>query len=245
MNSEAIFNAAHTTAIKLLESGAFVTPSDTVCALQTSSGRIYTGISRTVMNNSVHAEIDAVRNMLAAGENIIIGLLLISTQMRTPMLPCNNCLGYILSLAQENIGCMVMLQDRMISINEVGMFAAPMGGMMDNPNFVGHTPVQPQFTSAHAAVPPPAPPPLAPSPPLPVQPAVNTAPAPVTPQPADDIQETDITTKTETSTANTENATGDLLKNKVNSLLRSVDDDTDEFLDSLPTKKKRFGFFRK
>jgi len=241
MNSEAIFNAAHSTAIRLLESGAFVTPSDTVCALQTASGRIFTGISRSDMNNPIHAEIDAVNNMLASGERIVIGLLLISTQMRTPMLPCSNCLGYILSLAQENMGCMVMLQDRMISINEVGMFAAPpppMGGMMENPNFVGHTPIQPQFTSAHAVaaapIPPPPPASITAPPPAPVPPASDAA----TPEP-------DITTVSETSAANTENATGDLLKNKVNSLLRSVDDDTDEFLDSLPTKKKKFGFFRK
>lgn len=238
MNSEAIFNAAHSTAIRLLESGAFVTPSDTVCALQTDSGRIYTGISHTDMNNPIHAEVDAVRNMLAAGEKIIIGLLLISTQMRTPMLPCNNCLGYILSLAQENIGCMVMLQDRMISINEVGMFAAPMGGMMENPNFVGLTPMQPQYVSAHAVSAAPVPQPI----PAPVPPqATESFPSTVSPE----TPETDIKTVKETSTANTENATGDLLKNKVNSLLRSVDDDTDEFLESLPTKKKRFGFFRK
>ena len=239
MNSEAIFNAAHSTAIRLLESGAFVTPSDTVCALQTASGRIFTGISRSDMNNPIHAEIDAVNNMLASGERIVIGLLLISTQMRSPMLPCNNCLGYILSLAQENMGCMVMLQDRMISINEVGMFATPppMGGMMDNPNFGGHTPVQPQFSSTHAVAAPPVPPPAAS--------ITAPSPAPVPPRSDADTPETDITTVTETSAANTENATGDLLKNKVNSLLRSVDDDTDEFLESLPTKKKKFGFFRK
>jgi hypothetical protein len=240
MNSEAIFNAARSTAIRLLESGAFITPSDTVCALQTISGRIYTGISCTDINNPIHAEVDAVRNMLTAGENIIVGLMLISTQSMTPMLPCNNCLGYILSLAQENMGCMIMLQDRMISINEVGMFAAPMGGMMDNPNFAGHTPIQPQFSTAHTAtaVPPPAPPQNA----APVAPKKSPT---VPSSAADENTETDITTKTETSTANTENATGDLLKNKVNSLLRSVDDDTDEFLESLPKKKKRFGFFRK
>ena len=45
---------------------------------------------------------------------------------------------------------------------------------------------------------------------------------------------------------NMQNATGDLLKGKVSSLLKVVaDDDTDEFLDSLPTKKKRFGLFKK
>ena len=218
MNSEAIFNAAHSTAMRLMESGAFISPSDTVCALQTASGRIYTGISRTEINNQIHAAIDAVHNMLAGVEKIISGLLLISTQTGAPMLPCNNCLGYILSLAQENTGCMILLQDRMIGINEVGRFAAPMGGIIE-PNFGGHTPAAPQFTSPHAAA------------------AVSIPnPTPTT--------EPDVATVTENAAANTENSTGDLLKTKVNTLLKAVDD-TDEFLESLPTKKKKFGFFRK
>ena len=222
MNSEAIFNAAHSTAMRLMESGAFVSPSDTVCALQTASGRIYTGISRTDINNQIHAEIDAVNNMLAGGEKIISGLLLISTQTGTPMLPCNNCLGYILSLAQENIGCMIMLLDRMIGINEVGRFAAPIGGMIE-PGFGGHTPAAPQFTSTHAAA---------------AVPMPHPTPA------AEKVSEPDVATVSESAVANTKNATGDLLKTKVNSLLKAVDD-TDEFLESLPTKKKKFGFFRK
>lgn len=224
MNSEAIFNAAHSTAIRLMESGAYVTPSDTVCSIQTASGRVYTGISRTDMNNQIHAEVDAVSNMLAAGENVIVGLLLIGTQTRTPLLPCNNCLGYILSLAPENSGCMIMLQDRMIGINEVGRFAAPMGGMPENQNFGGHTPVKPQFSSAHAYAAGP----------------MNPPPTVSAPQPA----EPEITTVQGAASATAENATGDLLRNKVNSLLR-VADDTDEFLESLPTKKKKFGFFKK
>ena len=113
-----------------------------------------------------------------------------------------------------------------------------MGGMMENPNFVGLTPMQPQYVSAHAVSAAPVPQPI----PAPVPPqATESFPSTVSPE----TPETDIKTVKETSTANTENATGDLLKNKVNSLLRSVDDDTDEFLESLPTKKKRFGFFRK
>lgn len=224
MNTEAIFNAAHSTAIRIMESGTYVTPSDTVCSIQTASGRVYTGISRTDMNNPLHAEVDAVSNMLAAGERIIVGLLLIGTQTRSPLLPCNSCLGYILSLAIENSGCMIMLQDRMISINEVGRFAAPMGGMPQNQNYGGHTPVKPQFSSTHAV----AAAPMNPPPPVsfsqPAEPEINAV-------------------QGDTS-ATAENATGDLLKNKVNSLLR-VADDTDEFLESLPTKKKKFGIFKK
>ena len=90
MNSEAIFNAAHSTAIRLLESGAFISPEDTVCSIESASGRIYTGISRADMTGIIHAEADAVMNMQAAGESAIAALLLISTQSRTHLLPCNN-----------------------------------------------------------------------------------------------------------------------------------------------------------
>ena len=229
MNSEAIFNAAHSTAIRLLESGAFITPADTVCTIQTSSGRIYTGISRTDMNNTVHAEIDAVQNMLAAGENIIEGLLLLNTQSRTPMLPCNNCIGYILSLAPANSNCLIMMPDRMISISEVGMFAAPMGNMPEQNIYNGHITgaPQPQHT-AHAPVSPMnmAPPPTAAVPPLDADPVAET---------------TSVSMDT-----NTANAKGDLLRNRISSLLKVAEEpETDEFLNSLPSPKKRFGFFRK
>jgi cytidine deaminase len=129
MNTEAIFNAAQSTAIKLIESGAFIPPDSTVCAVQSLSGRIYTGVSHPEMNNGmqtlVHAEVDAVRNMLAANDNGIEAMLLINTQSRMPMLPCPNCIGYILSLDPRNQNCAVMMQDRMLNINEAGMYAAP------------------------------------------------------------------------------------------------------------------------
>ena len=235
MNSEAIFNAAHSTAIRLLESGAFISPADTVCTIQTASGRIYTGISRTDMNNAIHAEIDAVQNMLAAGENIIEGLLLINTQSRTPMLPCNNCIGYIMSLAPANANCIIMMPDRMISISEVGMFAAPMGNMPEPTRYGGHAPaaVQPQYT-AHAKA----------SPITSGQPSANNTAAP--PLAATPFAESHVESTSVSMDTNTANAKGDLLKNKVSSLLKVAEEpETDEFLNSLPSPKKRFGFFRK
>ncbi|EWM54780.1 cytidine deaminase [Ruminococcus flavefaciens] len=252
MNTDAIFNAAQTLAIKMLESGAYVSPADTVCALEAASGRIYTGISRTDMNIAVHAEVDAVRNMLASGESTIRGLLLISTQSRTPLLPCNQCLGYILSLSPENGGCMIMMPDRMINIYDVCMFAAPMGNPAPAP-FMGNA--MPRNTHAAPVVPNVPIPPVMPEP---VNTPVSSEPVstPVTPEPVSNpvaaepvrpaasensvsVQEADLAT-------NMQNATGDLLKGKVSSLLKvAADDDTDEFLDSLPTKKKRFGLFKK
>ncbi|WP_024861348.1 cytidine deaminase [Ruminococcus flavefaciens] len=233
MNSEAIFNAAHSTAIRLLESGAFISPADTVCSIQTASGRIFTGISRTDMNSTIHAEIDAVQNMLAAGENIIEGLLLINTQSRTPMLPCNNCIGYIMSLAPANAGCMIMMPDRMISLSEVGMFAAPMGNTPEPNRYGGHAPgaPQPQYT-AHAKASPIA---------VAARPATNTAASPLAAAPVPRSSGESVSMDT-----NTVNAKGDMLKNRVNSLLKVAEEpETDEFLDSLPSPKKRFGFFKK
>lgn len=128
MNTEAVFNAAHTAAIRLLESGAFVPNDSTVCALETASGKIFTGISRNDMTGHislpVHAEVDAVNNMLASGERVVTSLLLINTQSRMPMLPCNHCIGYIISLDRQNGDCMVIMPDRMIRITEVGMYTA-------------------------------------------------------------------------------------------------------------------------
>ena len=127
MNTDAILSAAQSAAINLIESGAFISASDTVCSIESASGRIYTGVSRSDRNNMpVHAEAEAVQNMLAAGETVIRGLILISTQDMISLLPCNNCIGYILSLAPENSECMIMMPDRLININEVAMFAAPM-----------------------------------------------------------------------------------------------------------------------
>jgi len=232
MNSEAIFNAAHSTAIQLLESGAFVSPADTVCALQTASGRIFTGVSRSDMNSSVHAEVDAVRNMLAAGEKIIQAILLISTTGRMPLLPCNNCVGYILSLAPENSGCVVMMQDRVINLPEVARFAAPAGAPSEPRQFgapMGNTSELRPF-AGQTAMPRP-------------QPAVNVK--PFVPPVQEQLYEDDGD-DSETTTANTKNAYGDLLKNKVQNIMNvAEDDDDEEFLNSLPTKKKRFGFLKK
>ncbi|MBQ6181181.1 MAG: cytidine deaminase [Ruminococcus sp.] len=214
-----IFNSALSAAMQLIESGAYITPADTVCSLQTASGRIFTGFSHSNMIPPVHAEVEAIGNMLAAGENIIQGILLISTQGREPLLPCNNCIGYILSLAQENSQCMIAMSDRMIKITDVGMFAAPMGAA---PMSAAPEPQVFPMNNAPAAAP------------------VTQAAAPLNPLQAAPMEE-DVS-----SSANIENAKGDLLKNKVQSIMGvAEDDDIDEFLEEISTKKKRFGFFRK
>lgn len=216
MNTDAIFNAAQYAAARILESGAFISPNDTVCAIESSSGGIYTGISRSQMNSYIHAEVDAVQNMLSAGEGIIQAVLLIGIQSRFPLLPCNECVRYILSVAAENASCMILLHDRMININEVGYYAMPSGVPQGYAGNMGANPMQfPNQMNQQKFVP--------------VNQILNND-GPVA----------------ETTETNTENASGDFLKNRVNNLLNvAKEPETDEFLESLTPKKKRFGFFRK
>jgi len=210
LNTDAIFNAAHTTAIRILESGAFIPPDSTVCTIQSASGRIFTGISRNEMKGHVsvpvHAEVDAINNMLASGESAVSTLLLIGTQSRMPMLPCNNCIGYLLSLDPMNGECLIIMPDRMIKLAEAAMYSAPpqsapapqmyMGGAYPNGNNASASGVQPQFVAD--------------------------------------------------TTATTENAKNELLKNKVNSLLGVADDNDDEDEEKKDKPKKGlFGLFRK
>ena len=246
MNTNDTINAAHTIAIRVLESNHFVSPDDTVCAIRTRSGRVFTGVSRPnapgVMG--VHAEIEAVQSMLDAGESVIDELVLIATQTRMQMLPCNNCIGYILSLHPENANCVLLMPDRMIRITDVGMFASNPGVVPEPPmmrggnngpvimgNGFNRAPVQP-------ATSPPVNQPAAPPPPVNPLPKAQPQPA------AQQVDDEDDEDEEEVVTAKSNNSSSDLLKNRVNCLLRAASDDDDE-IDRITSKKKRFGFFNK
>jgi hypothetical protein len=76
------------------------------------------------------------------------------------------------------------------------------------------------------------------------QPTAGNAAAP--PLAAAPFSESHIESTSVSMDTNTANAKGDLLKNRVSSLLKVAEEpETDEFLDSLPAPKKKFGFFRK
>lgn len=235
MNNNDTINAANTFAIQLLELNAFISPEDTVCSVRARSGRIFTGASH--MN--VHAEVEAIQNMLAAGEGIVDEMVLISTQTRVQLLPCNNCVGYILSLHPENANCAVIMPDRAIRLADVGMFASPPPGMINQP-----FPGGPGMGMNGGAMMPPPVNPLTPPPVNPLTPPpVNPVPLrPQTPEPEPEPEEDDD--DDEIAAANTASASGDILKSRVNSLLKVASDD-DEEIDRLTAKKKRFGIFRK
>ncbi len=132
MMYETMFKAAQDAAMQKQSTG-YISPEDTVCVIYAASTRMYVGVNHSEMQNgmtvNVHAEIDAVRKMLAGGDTAAQYLLLISVMTRQPMLPCNGCIGFILTQGQDNANCQVVLPDRMIPIMQIGQ---PAGGMPYN-----------------------------------------------------------------------------------------------------------------
>ena len=132
MVPDMIFTTALNIANVRAGSGELISQAETICVIQTNSGRVYSGISHFDQTGIyVHAEIEAVNGMQTSGENVITGLLLIGTLSKTPILPCANCIGYILSLNMENNNAVILMQDRMLNINEAKMMAMPNGQMMN------------------------------------------------------------------------------------------------------------------
>jgi deoxycytidylate deaminase len=116
MNFNEIYQAAmdvinYTAASRngIMEAGA------TVCVLASVTGRVYNGVS----HQNVHAEIEAVRNMQAYGENAITTIILVDANTRLALLPCINCLNYILTLNPVNYNAFVAMPDRPVPFSEV------------------------------------------------------------------------------------------------------------------------------
>ena len=122
MNYDAIIQRATEIAMQRMKSGEAVTPDDTICVLCSSSGRLFTGLSRVDNQGGtlqyVHAEMEAIRNMQVMGESVIQTLLLISILNGMPLLPCFDCMRHILSLHTDNIHCEIMMQDRAVPLAE-------------------------------------------------------------------------------------------------------------------------------
>jgi len=90
-------------------------PGTTVCVIATATGRVYNGIS----HQNAHAEIEAVRNMQAYGENAVASVILVDANTRLAMLPCVNCIKYILALNSANFNAFVAMPDRPVPFGEV------------------------------------------------------------------------------------------------------------------------------
>ena len=113
------FNQIYKMAIDLINytvsSRGYIEPNTTVCIILAKSGRVFNGVS----HNEVHAEVEAVRNMQSFNENAVESLILVDANTRVALLPCINCIRYIISLNPVNTGAMVNMPDRPVPFQEV------------------------------------------------------------------------------------------------------------------------------
>ena len=96
-------------------SRGYLEPSTTVCVIVSKSGRVYNGVS----HNEVHAEVEAVRNMQSFNENAVESLILVDANSRLAILPCLNCIRYIISLNPVNTGALINMPDRPVPFQEI------------------------------------------------------------------------------------------------------------------------------
>ncbi len=239
MTFEAIYNIALEVANARSQSGEVIAPDETICVIFSRTGRVYNGVSRKEMMNgapvSVHAEIEAMRNMQTYGnETAVDSMVLIDTVNRSPMLPCSGCLNYIVSMNPENsMGCIVM-PDRMIPLSEMT------GGYVNNSAFSGMpngmpaaAPVQSGYMSGYVSM-------QYGGTPVQSMPYGSEAPVPSSPL-------TSVTSSYYEGGGGG-SSKNDLLKNRVSKLMSVAENDDvedEEFLEELNVKKKKglFGLF--
>lgn len=127
MNYDLLFKKANEMAALRRQSGALISPDDTICVLFSGSGRIFTGTNRHETVNgralNIHAEAEAIQSLQAAKESVIKTVLLISAMQGSPLLPCEHCLRSIVLLNPENIKCEIMMHDRAVPVTELGDFS--------------------------------------------------------------------------------------------------------------------------
>ena len=121
-----LLNTAVDLAKKRFQSGFTPGPDDTICVLYTNAGSVYTGVSTINANGIIHAEIDAINNMRSHGENVIQAITVFNSCTFSPILPCNSCINYIISVNIENAKSVIVIPNGNIRITEVGMFIASM-----------------------------------------------------------------------------------------------------------------------
>ena len=227
MTFEAIYNIALEVANARAQSGEYIAPDETICVIFSRTGRVYNGVSRMEMMNgapmSVHAEIEAMRNMQTYGnETAVDSMVLIDTINRSPMLPCNGCVSYIVSMSPDNAMGGVVMPDRTIPFSEI-MGAA--GGFAPNVGFGGMPAGMPAAAPVQSGY---------------IQ-SMQFGAAPVQSVPLQSVQSSQYISDAPASSG----SKNDLLKNRVSSLMSAVeeDDDDEEFLEELGNGKKKKGLF--
>lgn len=101
---------------------------DTVCVICAGNGNIYTASNEYIKDENssenIHAEIIALKKMQEEGITQIKALTVFNACTATPLLPCNDCISYILSLNPENYHALIVTPNGNIFITDVGRFAA-------------------------------------------------------------------------------------------------------------------------
>ncbi|HBB72529.1 MAG TPA: hypothetical protein DCZ71_07990 [Ruminococcus sp.] len=202
MAYEFMYSAAMDIIQSRISSGDKFGYDDTVCVIYTRSGKICTGFSRTENTGGqpgvVHAEIEALRIVQTYNESAIEAIMLVHILSRGLILPCNNCLGYIVSLNSSNAQSVIVVSDRLIRVSEVSKFvSAPAGAGLNVP--------PPSVNAARTGV---------------MQGGIQNSGASgyISPdQPQKPVY-----------TPPSERAKGDYLKKRVNKLMRAAEDDEDE-----------------
>ncbi len=124
----------------MISSRGYIEPNTTVCVILTKTGRVFNGVS----HNEVHAEVEAVRNMQGFNETAVEAMILVDANSRLALLPCINCIRYIISLNPVNAGAMVNMPDRPVPFQEIMAQnqGAPMMQTPSNRNSAQHAQFQ-------------------------------------------------------------------------------------------------------
>ncbi len=113
--------------------------NDTICVVNTLSGRVYVGFSG--MDNiqgmpmEKHAEIDAVNNMMMYNDVVINALTLFNITTMTVILPCVRCVETLLRLNPNNSNAMVITPTNpipLMSLRQAGPMSIPVPQPQNN-----------------------------------------------------------------------------------------------------------------
>ncbi|MGN0677864.1 MAG: hypothetical protein ACI4K5_08965 [Ruminococcus sp.] len=129
-----------------------VSENSSVCVLVTASGRVYSGLTGTALENGVVKntcpEYNAIVSMMTDGERRIAKMMTVMFRNGEVVLPCEECRNIIFRMDSENCNCE-------IAVSKSGTIK--LGVLMPNSRFPQPQPVQ---QSVNNFTPPPAVPPV-------------------------------------------------------------------------------------
>ncbi len=94
---------------RVRDSAYVIGPTKVGCALLSEGSRIYSGcnVEHRYRSHDVHAEVNAITNMVAAGERRLLALAVVAERER--FTPCGACLDWIFQFADPE-ACIVFCQ---------------------------------------------------------------------------------------------------------------------------------------